>query len=140
MDGPAAKWLQVYKLKHGLGKCEEFIAAVENYFGSYDYRDVISELIALHQEGALEDYITAFVDLQYQVSMHNTGLDEIFCVEQFTSGLEADLRAGVQSHMPKRMQKAILLSKVQQQLHDSKHCKQSRSPSTVRPSFFSTQV
>jgi len=71
VDGPAAKWLQVYKLKHGLGKCEEFIAAVENYFGSYDYRDVISELIALHQEGALEDYITAFVDLQYQVSMHN---------------------------------------------------------------------
>jgi hypothetical protein len=78
MDGQSAKWLQVYKLKNGLGKWEEFIAAVENHFSSYDYRDAISELIALHQEGALEDYISAFADLQYQVSTHSTRLDEIF--------------------------------------------------------------
>ena len=78
VDGPAAKWLQVYKLKNVLGTWEEFILAVEDHFGSYDYRDAISDLIALRHEGALEDYITAFVDLQYQVSTHNIGLDEIF--------------------------------------------------------------
>jgi hypothetical protein len=40
--------------------------------------------------------------------MHNTGLDEIFFVEQFTNGLKAELRAGVQSQLPKKMKKAIL--------------------------------
>ena len=39
MDGPAAKWLQVYKLRYGLGSWEDFIAAVEEQFGSYDYHD-----------------------------------------------------------------------------------------------------
>jgi hypothetical protein len=132
VDGPAAKWLQVYNLKNGLGTWEEFISAVENHFGSYDYRNAISDMIALRHEGDPEDYITAFVDLQYQVSMHNIGLDEIFFVEQFISGLKAELRAGVQSQLPKKMKKAILLAKVQQLLLDNKYYQQNRYPSSVR--------
>jgi hypothetical protein len=118
MDGQAAKWLQVHKLKYGLGKWNEFIAAVETQFGSYDYRDAISDLVALTQTGSLEVYISAFVDLQYQVSMHNLGLDEVYFVTQFTSGLKPELRASVQAQIPKKM-KAIVLAKVQQQLLDS---------------------
>lgn len=38
MDGKAAKWLQVYKQKHGLTDWETFIAAVEVKFGDNDYR------------------------------------------------------------------------------------------------------
>jgi len=87
MDDNAAKWLQVYKLKHGLGTWLEFMAAVEDQFGSYAYRDSITDLIALEQDGSLDDYVAAFTDLQYQVSMHNTGLDEIFFVTQFISSL-----------------------------------------------------
>jgi len=33
MEGKAATWLQVYKLKHGLGNWEIFIEAVEDKFG-----------------------------------------------------------------------------------------------------------
>ena len=116
MDGPASKWLQVYKLRNGLGSWAEFIAAVEDQFGSYDYRDSIGDLVTLTQTGSLEDYVTAFVDLQYQVSMHNLGLDEIYFVTQFTTGLKPELRASVQSQVPSTMKKAILLATVQQQL------------------------
>jgi len=89
-------------------------------------------MIALRHEGDPEDYITAFVDLQYQVSMHNIGLDEVFFVEQFISGLKAELRAGVQSQLPKKTKKAILLAKVQQLLLDNKYYQQNRYPSSVR--------
>jgi len=106
MDDNAAKWLQVYKLKHCLETWSEFMAAVEDQFGSYAYRDSITDLIALEQDGSLDDYVAAFTDLQYQVSMHNTGLDEIFFVTQFIKGLKSELRAGVQSQVPKTIQES----------------------------------
>ena len=134
MDGPASKWLQVYKLRNGLGSWAEFIAAVEDQFGSYDYRDSIGDLVTLTQIGSLEDYVTAFVDLQYQVSMHNLGLDEIYFVTQFTTGLKPELRASVQSQVPSTMKKAILLAKVQQQLLDATKFKSSKF-SPKNPSF-----
>jgi hypothetical protein len=94
-DGPTAKWLQVYKLKTGLSDWPSFTIAVESQFGSYDYRDAITDLVSLSQDGALEDYITSFVDLQYQVQMHNQGLDELYFVTQFISGLKPELAAAV---------------------------------------------
>jgi hypothetical protein len=38
MDDNATKWLQVYKLKVGLGDWNIFVRAVEEKFGAYDYR------------------------------------------------------------------------------------------------------
>jgi hypothetical protein len=113
----------VHKLTTGLGNCSSFTAAVESQFGSYDYRDALTDLVALSQTGNLEDYITAFVDLQYQVQMHNQGLDELYFVTQFISGLQPELAAAVRSQVPKKMKKTILLAKVQQQLLDSKQFK-----------------
>ena len=37
MDDNAENWLQVYKLKNGLGTLQELMAAVEQKFGAYDY-------------------------------------------------------------------------------------------------------
>lgn len=68
---------------------------MEKQFGSYDYRDAIGDLVTLTQEGTLEEYITSFTDLQYQVQMHNQGLDEIYFVTQFVKGLKPELAAGV---------------------------------------------
>jgi hypothetical protein len=126
----ATRWLQVYKLKQGLTIWTTFIAAMEEQFGSYEYRDAMGEIVALTQEGSLEDYISAFTDLQYQVQMHNQGLDEIYFVTQFVKGLKVELAVGVQSQVPKSMKKAIMLAKVQQQLMDSKQFKFSRQGST----------
>ena len=99
MDENAAKWYKTYKLMHGVGTWSEFIAAVEQQFGSYEY-----------QEGTIEEYISTFVDLQYQLTMHNTSMDQVYFVTQIIKGLKPDLRAGVQSKVPKTMQKAIMLA------------------------------
>ena len=139
MDENAAKWLQVYKLKHGLGTWSEFISAVEDQFGSYTYRDNMSDLIALEQEGSLDDYITAFTNLQYQVAMHNTGLDEIFFVTQFIKGLRSELRAGVQVQVPKTVKKAIMLAKIQYQLLDDKKPRQPKFLTSPKSSLSSTK-
>jgi hypothetical protein len=37
----AAKWVQVYKMKGGLGDWPMFVAVVEAKFGTYDYRKAI---------------------------------------------------------------------------------------------------
>ena len=51
--------------------------------------------------------------------MHNLGLDEIYFVTQFTTGLKPELKASVQSQVPSTVKQAVMLAKVQQQLLDS---------------------
>ena len=102
-----------------MGSWQDLIAAVETQFGSFDYRDAIAELIALEQTGSLEDYIVAFQDLRYSVSMHNTGLGELYFTTQFVKGLKSDIRGGVQCQVPDSVNRAILLARVQQQVLDN---------------------
>lgn len=54
MDGNAEKWMQVYKMKHGLGDLEQFMAAVHEKFGSYDYQHAIDSLLELRQTSTVE--------------------------------------------------------------------------------------
>ena len=82
----------MYKLTNGVTTWHEFISAVEQQFGSFEYRDAMVELVSLSQEGTLDEYIFAFVDLQYQISMYNTGMDQIYFVTQFIKGLKPELR------------------------------------------------
>ena len=139
MDANTAKWLQVYKLKHGLGTWSEFMAAVEDQFGSYTYRDSISDLIALEQEGSLDEYISAFTDLQYQVSMHITGLDEVFFVTHFIKGLKSVVRVTVQSMAPKTAKKAIMLAKIQSQLGEERKFRPPKFSTSSRSSVITTK-
>jgi hypothetical protein len=57
MDDNATKCLQVYKLNVGLGDWNIFVRLVEEKFGAYDYRKAMQDLLALRQEGTVEDYI-----------------------------------------------------------------------------------
>jgi len=95
MDGNAAKWLQVYKKKHGLGSWTSFMAAVEQKFGVNAYRDAMEELLELRQTATVEDYALAFENLQFEISMHNDGFDDTFFVSQFVRGLRSDIATGV---------------------------------------------
>jgi hypothetical protein len=45
MEGNAAKWVQVQKRKHGLGNWEEFMTAVEDKIGTFDYIYALTELL-----------------------------------------------------------------------------------------------
>ena len=117
-DKNAAKWLQVYKARYGLGTWESFISAVETQFGYCDYRDALSQLLELKQTGTVEEFITEFESLQYQICMHNHGYDEEFFVSQFLKGLKHDISAAVQIRVPDKMTKAIMLAKIQQKILD----------------------
>lgn len=45
MDEKAAKWLHIYKQKHGLGDWDTFINAVEQKIGDNDYREALTKLL-----------------------------------------------------------------------------------------------
>jgi hypothetical protein len=56
----AAKWVQAYKLKGGLGDWNSFVAAVDEKFGAYDYRKALQDLLTVRQEGFVEEYTKDF--------------------------------------------------------------------------------
>ncbi|XP_072151772.1 uncharacterized protein [Setaria viridis] len=118
MDDNAAKWLQMYKKKYGLEDWDTFIQAVEAKFGDNDYRTVLTQLLELQQQDSLETYILSFEDLQYQVTMYNSELGDLFFVTQFIKGLKLEIGSVVQSQVPETLERAILLARIQQQVLD----------------------
>ena len=130
----AAKWLKVYKLKNGLGDWAAFIATVEQKFGNNDYRESLTLLFELQQLNTLEQYITSFEDLQYQVTMHNSELGELFFTTQFLKGLKSEIGNVVQAQVPEIVERAILLAKIQQQVMDKSKVKWNRLSGVPKPS------
>lgn len=66
----------MHKIKHGLGTWEQFMTAVQEKFGAFDYQHAIEELLELHQVDSVEDYVSAFEALQFQISMHDQGMGD----------------------------------------------------------------
>ena len=135
MDDNSAKWLQMYKKKYGLTVWSKFIAAVEDKFGASDYRDAISELLDLTQTSTVEQYATAFENLQFEICMHHDGYDDLFFVSQFIKGLKYEIAAAVQSQLPPTLDRAILLAKVQQQVLEKGKQKPQRFLSPNKQSY-----
>lgn len=111
MDGNSTRWLQVYKLKNGLGSWEQFIKVVEEKFGANEYRTALGELMELKQTASVEEYISAF-EMQYQLTMLNTGLGDMFFLRTFVKGLVPKLRTTLQSLVPKTLERALLVAKI----------------------------
>lgn len=132
-DDNAAKWLQMYKLKYGLGSWTSFVQAVEEQFGSDDYRSALDELLLLKQKGTVEEYASEFESLQFQICMHNSGHGELFFVAQFIKGLKEDIQPAVQMQLPDKVTKAILLAKMQQKMLDRGKYKAQRVSNQVKP-------
>jgi len=113
----------VYKMKHGLGDWASFMAAVEQKFGNNDYREALTELLELQQGSTVDQYISQFEDLQYQVTMHNSELGELFFTTQFLRGLKPEIGNVVQAQVPDTLERAMLLAKIQQQVVDKSRTK-----------------
>lgn len=75
-------------------------------------------MLELQQNESLEDYISTFKELQYQLMMHNSGFDELFFITQFIKGLKHDISSVVQAQVPDTLERAVLLAKIQQQVLD----------------------
>ena len=92
--------------------------AVELKFGAYDYQHAIDELLELQQTGTVEEYVSKFEALQYQVAMHDLGMGDTYFVSQFIKGLKPEIRYPVQGQVPGTMEKAMMLAKIQQTIQD----------------------
>jgi hypothetical protein len=117
-EDKAAKWLQVYRKQHGITLWPQFVTAVEQQFGSHEFRDALTELTELSQTGSVEEYTAQFESLQFDVAMHNTAYDELFFVNHFTRGLKPEIRDAVQSQVPDTMHRAIMLARIHQRVLD----------------------
>ncbi|WVZ50933.1 LOW QUALITY PROTEIN: hypothetical protein U9M48_002138 [Paspalum notatum var. saurae] len=136
MEGNAAQWFQVYKARQGVGMWAKFVEAVQAKFGVYDYQNAVTELLDLKQTGTVEEYVAAFEELQFQVAVHNVGIDEVCFVSQFMRGLKPELRYGVHSEMPETVEKAIMLAKIQQKLLEEPKAKMARGATTLKSNNF----
>jgi hypothetical protein len=74
-----------------------FVVVVETKFGAFSYRRAIQDLMAVRQEGTVEEYTNNFQSIQFQVSMFNDGFDEMFFVSHFVNSLRDDIRDVVQN-------------------------------------------
>ena len=120
----------------GVGTWLQFVQAVEDQFGSDDYRAALDELLMLKQCGTVEEYVTEFESLQFQVSMHNSGYGELFFVAQFIKGLREDIQSAVQLQLPDKVNKAILLAKIQQKMIDRGKYRAQKSVYQGKPQNF----
>jgi hypothetical protein len=116
MKDNAGRWAEVQRLKGALSNWEEFMEAVEDKFGAYDYTHSLSESLELKQTGAVDEYVSSFEVLQFLIEMHNTGYDKMFFITQFTRGLRPDIAAAVQSQLRQTMETAVRIAKVREQL------------------------
>jgi hypothetical protein len=58
------------------------------------------------------------VAIQYQVSMFNTGFDDLFFTSHFVNGLKDEMRGVVQAHLPNFVDRASMLARIQYQVVD----------------------
>lgn len=118
VDENASRWFRVYKRKNMVETWDQFIKAVEQKFGAYDYQHTINELLDLKQIGSVEEYAAAFEALQFQVDMHSGGMPDTYFMSQFIRGLKPELRYAVQGQVPHSMERAAMLAKIQQRIQD----------------------
>jgi hypothetical protein len=57
MEGNVARWLQVYRLKNGLGDWASLSLAILAKFGTDEYPRVMRRLMSLRQKGGVEEYV-----------------------------------------------------------------------------------
>jgi hypothetical protein len=78
MEGNATRWLQVYKMRQGLGNWMQFGRAVRAKFGVEEYPKAMRHLLTLYQKNGVEEYAQEFDKARYTTAVHNPGMDEIF--------------------------------------------------------------
>jgi hypothetical protein len=98
--GQSSKVAEGIKLKNGLGDWGTFITDVEKKFGDNHYRDALTQLLELQQTESLDTYIAAFEELQYQISMHNSNMGDLFLATEFLKGLKMEISSVVQAQVP----------------------------------------
>jgi hypothetical protein len=116
MEGNAARWMQIQRLKGDWGNWTHFLKTVIDKFGIDEFPRVMNRLLYLQQKGSVEDYVQEFEELRYAVSVHNPGLSEVFFVAQFMKGWKHEIQVPVMSQIPTTIDRTIRLVVVQREV------------------------
>lgn len=112
MEGTTARWLQVYRLKGGLGDWRGLAKAVMEKFGADVYPKALRKMMNIKQTWELDEYIQEFQELRYGTAIHNPELDEIFFVTQFLKGLRSELQGPIMAQLPHTVDRFEVLAQV----------------------------
>jgi len=133
LKGKAGKWYQAFKQKNTFRSWTHFCGVIDQEFGSDDFRSSMHDLLALKQTGSIDEYTEQFQALQYSVTMHNAGYDDMFFSQQYVMGLKEDIRGMVEAHRPPDVLQASILAKIQQRTVDRGKSRYPRQPYPPRP-------
>jgi hypothetical protein len=111
MEGQAMVWFQELKASQTISTWEEFVRAVQIWFGPSPYNDPMGTLSKLKQEGSLEDYKTRFKALALKVQR----LPEEHKLSCFIGGLRDEIRLSVRMFHLKSMVDAYSLARIQEE-------------------------
>jgi hypothetical protein len=111
-EGTAARWLQVVRLKQGLGDWRNLFRLVLDKFGAEKYPRAMRKLLNIRQKGGVEEYVKEFEEARYATVVHNPMMDETFYVSQFVKGLKNEIQYPIMSQLPATVHIAQLLAQV----------------------------
>jgi hypothetical protein len=110
----AGRWYQAFKQKNTFSSWTHFCHEIEQEFGADDFRSSMHDLLQLRQTATVEDYTSKFQTLQYGITMHQSGYDDMFFTQHYVNGLKEEIRGMVEAQMPTTVLRASILAKVQQ--------------------------
>lgn len=89
---------------------------MEAQFGTCDYKKAMNVMMVLKQKGSVREYYQEFLDTKCQLHMHNTAVNEAFFIQHFVKGLREDLKAAVFSQDPNKLERAVHLAILQEDI------------------------
>ncbi|RWR84947.1 Ty3/gypsy retrotransposon protein [Cinnamomum micranthum f. kanehirae] len=111
MEGEAIEWFQWYN-DYVLGATwEQFVLAMDAWFGPSKSEDFAGKLSKLRQNSTVLEYQREFQRLSNRVK----GLSESYLVSLYLSGLRDDVRIGVQKLEPTNLPDVFSLARLQEE-------------------------
>ena len=111
LEGKALQWHQVYmktRISRDPPAWEEYVKALGAKFGDCLYDDPMGDLKGLRQTGSVREYQEAFEEL-----LNRVDLSEPYTVSCFIRGLKEEIQLAVRMFMPRDLQHAIGLAKIE---------------------------
>lgn len=117
IEGRAKVWMLTQDEKrYERGGWVQFCQAVQARFGPNDYQQKLMALIALRQEGTVEEYRDRFEELMCHVMAFDRGMGMMFQVAMFMRGLQDVISNAVRLHRPESVDEAASLALLQEEV------------------------
>lgn len=112
LEGEADVWYRDYQEGREMISWDVFSRDITSMFQELGHDDVVGEFNKLSQVGNAVEYQVLFEELNALMITKKRYLTEEYFTSSFISGLDKDLRIGVQMFSPTSLQQAIHLAKM----------------------------